>query len=315
MLRLNVASIKVWTFLMVALLVADAAASVASGADASYSRPQLLLEPAELAKPDVAGRYTILDVRSEEAFAEQRIPGARWVDHGLWAKAFGDGDDAEQWGQRIGELGIANGSKVVLYDDSQMKNAARIWWILRYWGVSDARLLNGGWKAWQTAELPTADGQPTEVTAVKFEPEKRRDWLATKSDILGALNGVRKLQIIDSRSEGEFCGTAGLSNKRAGAIPSAKHLEWSDLVDAETHRFKSAVELRQIFNNAGIDLNRPTATHCQSGGRASVMVFGFELMGASQIQNYYRGWSEWGNEEATPIEPGQKSAKNEPAKD
>ena len=58
---------------------------------------------------------------------------------------------------------------------------------------------------------------------------------------------------------------------------------------------------------AGIDLNRPTASHCQSGGRASVMAFGLELMGAQDVRNYYRGWSEWGNVEDTPVEPGKKS--------
>ena len=72
-------------------------------------------------------------------------------------------------------------------------------------------------------------------------------------------------------------------------------------MNQETHRFKSPHELRELFAQAGIDLKRPTLTHCQSGGRASVMVFALELMGAEHVRNYYRGWSEWGNLDETPI--------------
>jgi len=81
----------------------------------------------------------------------------------------------------------------------------------------------------------------------------------------------------------------------------AKHLEWSDLLDKDTQRFKPADELRKLFKEAGIDLYEPTATHCQSGGRASVMAFGLELMGAKDVSNYYKSWAEWGNADDTLI--------------
>jgi thiosulfate/3-mercaptopyruvate sulfurtransferase len=128
--------------------------------------------------------------------------------------------------------------------------------------------------------------------------------LASKSDLLSSLTDG-KLHIVDARSEAEFCGVEAMNNKRAGAIPGAKQLEWSDLIDKETQRFKSAAELSKLFATAGIDLARPTATHCQSGGRASVMAFGLELMGAKDVSNYYRSWSEWGNAGDTPVVPGK----------
>lgn len=62
-----------------------------------------------------------------------------------------------------------------------------------------------------------------------------------------------------------------------------------------TSRYKNPKELRRLFDQAGIDLDKPIASHCQSGGRASVMAFGLELMGAKDSRNYYPGWSEWGN--------------------
>ena len=72
-------------------------------------------------------------------------------------------------------------------------------------------------------------------------------------------------------------------------------------MDSQTHRFKRPEELRRIFDKAGVDLGKPIASHCQSGGRASVVAFGLELMGATRVSNYYRGWSEWGNLQDTPI--------------
>ena len=114
------------------------------------------------------------------------------------------------------------------------------------------------------------------------------------------------LQIVDARSEGEFCGTDKLKNKRGGAIPGAKHLEWIDLIDKETQRFKTPDQLRKLFADAEISLDRPTATHCQSGGRASVMAFGMELMGAASVANYYASWGEWGNADDTPIVAGKR---------
>jgi thiosulfate/3-mercaptopyruvate sulfurtransferase len=265
-----------------------------------YPRPNLLLEPAELATPEVARYFVILDVRSPEAYQKEHVPGARRVDHDEWQKAFGDGQDSQGWGLRIGRLGIGPRSKVVIYDDNGTKDAARIWWILRYWGLDDVRLLNGGWKGWKSGDYPTTDEVPPPASPAEFQARPRPERLTTMAQVLRSLKGGT-LQIIDARSENEFCGVDPLENKRAGAIPGAKHLEWSDLIDPATQRFKGPEELRRLFDQAGIDLNRPTAAHCQSGGRASVMVFALELMGAKDVSNYYRGWSEWGNAADTPI--------------
>jgi thiosulfate/3-mercaptopyruvate sulfurtransferase len=124
--------------------------------------------------------------------------------------------------------------------------------------------------------------------------------LATKAQLLGSHKSA-SLQIVDARSLAEFCGIEKQTNKRAGAIPGAKHLEWSSLLDKKTQRFKTAEQLRALFQEAGIALNRPTATHCQSGGRAAVMAFAMELMGAAEVSNYYASWGEWGNADDTPV--------------
>jgi thiosulfate/3-mercaptopyruvate sulfurtransferase len=264
-----------------------------------YPRPELLLEPAELAKPEVARQFVVLDARERPKYDKGHIPQARWVDQAAWAKAFGHGQDTAGWARRIGGLGLGTDTPVVIYDDNDAKDAARVWWLLRYWGVADVRLLNGGWAGWTAAEQPTAKDEAAPAP-VAFEAKASPGRLATKEQLLGSLEGG-SLQIVDARSAKEFCGEAKLGNKRGGAIPGAKHLEWIDLIDRRTHRFKAAEDLRKVFEQAGVGLGRPTATYCQSGGRAAVLAFGLELMGAKQVGNYYPSWAEWGNAEDTPV--------------
>jgi thiosulfate/3-mercaptopyruvate sulfurtransferase len=277
------------------LLVPGAAA----GKTDTYPRPELLMEPAELAKPEVARKYRILDARSKKAYEAGHIPGAVWIDHDTWSKAFAAGQDPSDWIPRIMKLGIGDRTPVVVYDDDRGNRAARMWWILKYWGVSDARLLNGQWKTWKAEGRPVSK-EATPPTPLRFTGVTRESKrLTTKKQLLKALPGST-LQIIDARSEGEFCGTTKLA-KRGGSIPGARHLEWTDTLDPKTQRFKSAPELRQLFRQAGIDPKRPSVTYCQSGGRAAVMAFVLELMGAHDVRNYYRSWAEWGNAQDTPV--------------
>ncbi|NLS92762.1 MAG: sulfurtransferase [Planctomycetaceae bacterium] len=295
-------------FYALSLVIAVLCVTLVQAAEtASYPRPRLLIEPGRLAKAK-PGQFVILDVRSQEAYDEGHIPGAIRVDHDEWKDAFGDGSDAEAWSKRIGGLGIGPESSVVAYDGSACKEAGRIWWILRYWGVSDARLLNGGWKAWNAKKLPVSTEATPAPEAAEFKatPAKRR--LVSKAQVLRAIKDHR-FQIIDTRSNDENCGIDLKKNLRGGHIPGARHLDWVNLVDPETDRFKSPEELRKLFDEAGIDINQPTASHCQSGGRASVMVFALELMGAKNAGNYYPGWSEWGNLEDTPIEKPEAEEK------
>lgn len=269
----------------------------------NYPRGELLIEAADLAAQP-PNRLSVLDARTRAAYNARHIAGAQWIDHEAWAKAFGEGNDVASWTKRLADLGIDNASSVVIYDDGVTRDAARVWWILRFWGLPDVRLLNGGWKSWQAASLPVDQAVPATPVASQPKLSPLSERLANKDKLLASLTGGT-LQIIDARSEGEFCGTDPRRNQRAGAIPGAIHLEWSDLLDPSTQRFKPAAELDKLFRAAGVDLQRPSATHCQSGGRSSVMAFGMELMGAKDVSNYYRSWEEWGNLPDTPIVPGK----------
>lgn len=272
-------------------------------AEESYPRPELLIETNQLAKPEVAKQYIVLDSRSKQQYEQGHIPAAHWVDQMTWAKEFANGTDDAGWSKRIGLLGINPDSRIIVYDDGMAKDAARIWWILRYWGVKDARLLNGGWSRWTSEKLPIETTPVRSVSPAEFAAKADSKRLVTKKQVLGSLND-KDFQIVDARSQNEFCGTEKLTNKRAGSIPGAKQLEWIDLLNKQTQRFKSTDELRNLFQESGINLHRQTAAHCQQGGRAAVMAFGMELMGADNVSIYYAGWAEWGNADDTPVVAG-----------
>jgi thiosulfate/3-mercaptopyruvate sulfurtransferase len=266
---------------------------------ATYPRATLLVEPAELAKLKDA---RILDARGKGKYLDGHLRGAVWVDAVSWSRAFGDGKDEERWARLIGDLGIEPTTTVAIYDDTLSKDAARVWWILRYWGVVDVRIVNGGWTGL------AALGGPLDKDDVKPAPTKPKlaaqpARLAIKNQMLAALKD-RPFQILDARSDGEFCGTEDTA-KRNGAIPGAVHLEWSNTLDPKTQRFKSAAELTKLFKEAGIDPMKPATTYCQSGGRAAVLAFTLELMGGQEVRNYYKSWAEWGNADDTPVEKGK----------
>lgn len=264
-----------------------------------YARPDLLAEPADLRKPTTNRMVRVLDARGKGKYLDGHYPGAVWIDAPAWAHAFAKGQNAADWEKRIAPLGVAPADTVVIYDDSQSKVSARIWYILRYWGFDDVRILNGGWKALQAAggsmqkEPPAV--QPVKDLKLKAQPGR----LATKTELLDLLKG-KAPQIVDARSEGEYRGTEETA-KRNGAIPGAAHLEWSDTLDEKTGRFKSAAELTKLLEKAGIDPSKPAITYCQSGGRAAVLAFVLELMGGKDVRNYYRSWAEWGNDPDTPV--------------
>jgi thiosulfate/3-mercaptopyruvate sulfurtransferase len=272
----------------------------AAGGDSTkqtYPRPELLIDAPALAAK--LKDLRILDVRSKAKYEQGHIPGAVHVDPADWARLFASSQDPGDWITRIDKLGV---KPVVIYDDGNAKDAARIWWVLRYFRMERVSLLNGGWSAWKSASQPVSAEAGTWQTRGPFHiPEPSPQRLATKRQILKLLQAKEKAQLIDARSEGEHCGTTKLA-KRGGAIPGSTHLEWSDALDRKTHKFKSAPELAKLLKDAGIDVNRPAITYCQSGGRAAVSAFTLELMGARDVANYYRSWSEWGNAEDTPVE-------------
>lgn len=288
-----------------AILALAPATDTRPASGAGYTKPELLLEPAELARPEIRKKYVVLDARARSAYTAGHVPGAAWVDAADWGKAFAKGQKADDWAKRIGALGIDVDTPVVVVGLGRTPEAARVWWVLRYWGVKDVRLLNGGHPGYTAAggavEKTAAPAPAAKSPKLQAQPER----LAVMGEMVKGLKEKKYHQIIDARTVGEHCGETK-SAKRAGSIPQAKHLEWVDLIEAKSGRFKSNAEISKLFAAAGIDPKQPATTYCQSGGRASVMAFAYELVTGKPARNYYRSWSEWGNDPTTPVEVPKK---------
>ncbi|MGI9456912.1 MAG: sulfurtransferase [Aeoliella sp.] len=278
------------------LLLTCLPASLALAEEApTYVRPKLLVEVSEL-QAWLSGdkrigdqQLTLLDARSIEAYQEGRISAARHVNVAEWKAAFGDGTDAKEWSARIGKVLSGTDSTVIIYDDALTGNAARIWWIMKYWGVEDVRIVNGGFSAWKAAGATVYPTVSHRTEPVEFDAKPHLERLATIDEVLelGAQSdGLTCL--IDVRTDRECAG---------GVIPKSTHLDWQELIDPDTKKLRPAEELRVLLERVGFDAEKPTITYCQSGRRASVMAFAVELMGGEQVANYYGSWGEWSRQE------------------
>jgi thiosulfate/3-mercaptopyruvate sulfurtransferase len=281
------------------LLLAALCATPLAAEAASYPQPELLIEADQLQRlmADKDQPLSLIDVRSVEAVRSGTIAGAHEVDINQWKAAFGQGANAEAWSQRLSRI-VAPRSIVVVFDDGVSPNAARAWWILKYWGVKDVRILNGGIKAWQEAggelrPLGKFDAQ------YAFQAVPHPERLATAREVRDCLaegDGAAAVDVaaclIDTRTTGEVAG---------GFIPTARHSDWADYVDPHTGKMRSAAELRALLAQAGFEADRPAVAYCQSGGRASVVAFAMELMGGQRVANYFGSWGEWRQLPGAPI--------------
>src|SRR5262249_26103277 len=125
-------------------------AMATAGPQTGYPRPGLLIEPAELAKPEIADKYRILDTRSLDKFNKGHVYRASRVEVKKWAKDFAAGKEQQAWERELGLHGLELTNPVVVYGDD-MRETARVCWILRYWGLRDVRILNGSLESYKAA--------------------------------------------------------------------------------------------------------------------------------------------------------------------
>ncbi len=244
----------------------------------------------------------LLDARPQGEYDTGHMPGAVWVDPKAVEKMAakpGVLTDRAAWEAWIAPLGIGPDTEVLVYDANRQLDAARLWWLLRYLGIGQVGLIDGGFPLWEKQGRPVTV-EPRKVEPRRFEVCFRSDRLATRDEVLGALK-QGKVRVIDARSQAEHTGVEKRA-KRGGRVPTSCHLEWAQFVDRDG-RFLDEGGLRAKLAKAGVNPGEPVITHCQGGGRASVDAFVFERLGFP-ARNYYLGWSDWGNVEDTPVETG-----------
>ena len=267
----------------------------------AYAHPEQLVETGWVAAHAGDANVRIVDMR-QNGFAAGHVPGAVYVSpvairDAKSPPAFLPTPAAFE--ELMATLGISDTTRVVVYDERGGIYAARLWWILNYFGHANVALMNGGWVKWAAEHRPAPTDTPA-ARNVRFTAKPQPRWIATAGNVVGAI-GKPGVKIVDARTASEIEGKDLRNIKRGGFIPSSIPVYWEDLLDHEQRTFRPADELKKIYEDRGIVPSQEVIAYCQVGMRASVDLFALHLIGYDKLRNYYGAWEEWGNRDDLPI--------------
>jgi thiosulfate/3-mercaptopyruvate sulfurtransferase len=209
---------------------------------------------------------------------------------------------AHKFASRMQSLGLGDGNRFVVYDNSPLHSAARAWWMLRAFGAHYVALLDGGLQKWRAEGRPVAGGVERHRHG-HFTAALDRAAVVDKREMLALIGG--RTEIVDARGAARFEGREPepRPGMAAGHVPGARNAPQGEFFNPD-NSWKTGDELRAVFAAAGVDLNRPMVTTCGSGVTAAVVLFGAHLLGKEDVRLYDGSWSEWGADPATPKATG-----------
>lgn len=259
-------------------------------------------------------RVLEFDWHGTESYDVWHIPGAQgwyWKDW-LWDDAVRDFPTPAAFAERCAAAGISNDTIVVCHGEpTQFGTYA--WWVMTYMGHADVRILNGGRVRWEkegrpkTTEVPSFErGNYTPNAGRDDTMRARRDEVLARLDDIGAGG---ETVLLDHRSPEEYngervnmLGVPNVGAERAGRIPGAKHLYYSDFLTEDTS-FKPADELRALLDARGATPDKDIISYCRLSHRATLAYFAMtELLGYERVRSYDGSWTEWGSLVGVPIE-------------
>jgi thiosulfate/3-mercaptopyruvate sulfurtransferase len=257
--------------------------------DASYKMPGVLPLPAD-------------------DHVEAHIPGAVFFN----VNTIADPDDprphmypsAEKFSRDVGALGISNDHTVVAYDAGGWVAAPRAWWMFLSFGHPNVKVLDGGLKKWRAEGRPVDSGEVTAKPA-RFQATLDPSFVRSKQQLIDNLV-TRAEQLVDARPRPRFEGSVAepWPGRRSGHIPGSRNVPYAELFDAATGAMKPLSDLRQAFQNAGVDTTKPIVTTCGSGVSALVLTLALYRLGVRGSALYDGSWAEWGLPDGPPVKTG-----------
>lgn len=270
----------------------------------------------ELGAPDLkvidASFYLPAQGRNADAeYLAGHIPGAIRFDHDKVAD-HSTGlphmvPAPEVFAEHVGNMGIRETDRIVVYDGPGIFSAPRGWWLFRIMGAKQVFVLNGGLDGWKAEGRPLETGTPSPAAAT-FKTDLRLDKVIDFREMLSiVVDGKR--QIADARSAGRFAATEletrpGL---RSGHMPGARSLPSGTF--SANGKLRSLPELRQAIEDAGIDFGQPIVTTCGSGITAAIITLALESLGHENNALYDGSWTEWGARDDAPVVTGPADAR------
>ena len=278
---------------------------------ANYAHPEVLVDTEWVAQhlKDPKVRFVEVDV-DVAAYESGHIPGAvgwHWKEE-LETPVRRNVASRDQIEDLLSRSGIGPDTTIVLYGDSSNWFAAYAFWLLKYHGHRDVRLLNGGRQKWQAEGRPTATARPT-YPRVAYSAKGPEPSIRALRDFILPRVGQPGVALVDVRSPKEYKGELLAPEhlpqegaQRGGHIPGAKNIVWSEAV-REDGTFKSADELQALYAGQGVTADQEVIAYCRIGERSSHTWFVLKyLLGYPQVRNYDGSWTEWGSLIDAPIE-------------
>jgi thiosulfate/3-mercaptopyruvate sulfurtransferase len=211
--------------------------------------------------------------------------------------------------QLLSAKGIANDDLVILYGGNNNWFAAYAYWYFKLYGHQNVKLLDGGRKKWELESRELVTDVPSRPGTTYQAQGQDLSIRAFRDEVVDAIGSKG---LIDVRSPDEFVGKllapAHLPQEQAqrgGHVPTARNIPWSKAAN-DDGTFKSDDELRELYSEAGVDLDRSIIAYCRIGERSSHTWFALhELLGLSDVKNYDGSWTEYGSLVGVPIELGE----------
>ena len=277
----------------------------------SYAQPQYLVETDWVAQHLDDPKVRIAESDEDYLLYETgHVPGAVKVD---WFTVLQDPKrrdflSKESFEKLCSDLGIANDTTVVFYGDKSNWFACYSLWLFEYYGHKNCKIMNGGRLKWQKENRPLTKDVPQHPKATYKAKDPDPSIRAFRQDVFKHLE-VKK-PLVDVRSPKEYTGELlhmpGYPQEgaqRGGHIPGAVSIPWAQATNEADGTFKTATELKALYEGKGITSDKEIIAYCRIGERSSHTWFALKyLLGYAHVRNYDGSWTEWGNLGDAPIE-------------
>jgi thiosulfate/3-mercaptopyruvate sulfurtransferase len=265
-----------------------------------------ILDSTVFLRPDSSSKGLIIE-SGYEKWAQGHIPGAGFAD---LIEAFSDPTSPlrftlpspERFAAAAEELGISEGTQVVIYDQGQTMWATRLWWLFRTFGFDNAAVLDGGGRKWTLEGRPTSTEVPTFARG-HFVPRLRPELIATKEEVLTAIQEGRTC-LINALSKAQHEGSVEVGNGKRGHIPSSVNVPAGGLLDPATNAYLPLEQLRAKVEGVGALTADKVITYCGGGIAATSDAFVLTLLGVPHVAVYDGSLSEWTADPSLTLEIG-----------